>query len=94
MHGLPQTAPELFDWATTAKNRHVIPEALRSDCNPILASQGEQTQEDPEALARLVNQTFEGRAWVCSQLEKSIHSLVPAEAVPGPGRGGLCGRTG
>jgi len=68
VYGLPQTSEALFRWATLAKNRHVIPDGFRGDRCPTIDS---PTQEDPEALSRLVNQTFEGRLWVCNQLERN-----------------------
>lgn len=67
VNGLPQTPKRLFKWATLAKNRHVIPDGFRGDCNPILL---EPTQEDSKALAGVIMGTFEGRGWVCDTLER------------------------
>jgi len=66
--GLPQSLKALFTWATLAMNRYVIPEEFRGDCNAILV---DQTQEDPELLAKAVLGTFEGRGWTCDQLERN-----------------------
>ena len=66
--GLPVVPTKLFEWVTLAKNRSKIPDQFRSDC---AINIDEPTETDPEALGRLVNNSFEGAAWVCDMVDRN-----------------------
>lgn len=67
--GYPQTADEIFEWATIAKNRSAIPDVFRADRMPAFVH-AEQTHKDPVALKDVVSKSFEGLAWVSDQLDR------------------------
>lgn len=67
VYGLPITLPKLMPWVTTSRRRHNIPDNFREDRNAMI---DEPTQEDPDALEKLITSKLEGIAWVCNILEK------------------------
>jgi hypothetical protein len=66
--GLPHTPAELLQWLVKPFNRHIIPDGIRDDRNPLAGMLGE-TSSDPEALRRAVD-NFEGRVFITATLSK------------------------